>query len=475
MKTAISLNIVTSFALLLAGCTSRGPYRITYPNALTGATPAPDPKKGDTRVVEDHGKYKLAFIEFDQVGKLQEGDKQIKAAERVIRAARHLDLESGKKQSDTVGGLTILYIHGWKNNAQSIEGRKKDVEKFREALDRVATELDFDLRKMPVTGVYIGWRGKSINVENDILNFWTLFPRYLVAGLVSTEDLQKTVSRIINAGNAGRKDVPQEFRPRVILLGHSLGGRVLEGAVERAHGEGLFEEFHPASKNGLVLGTCVTLNQEDVPPTSGTGSAATATEETRGGPTAPVDLVLAVNEATRSFKVRRANKLCNPPADITKFVRHPGYDKAFCNVPANKNQAICKPYPLFVHIASKADWATRYLFLAALGGRTAPHSVELHTHSVKEIQAEDDPPAGTVFTFQTAGHEGDTTHHTYAVVNKKQEPNRHPIWVMRVERPVIHNHGDIWNSDFTNMLMNLMGGLQMVPMKRFSQEKLRMQ
>ena len=451
-----SVRLIAGISLLmLAGCVGRGPYRTSYPGtSAPPIAPVLNSKHEDIRVVEDHGSFKLAFVEFDESGNRQQGTKQIEAAERVIRQARGLDLRTGAVQPNTVGGLTVLYIHGWKNNARSVEGQMKDVEKFRLALERISKELDLDPAKMPITGVYIGWRGRSVNIDNALLNFWTLFPRYFVAGRVSSDEMQKTIARIFNAGAAG-KGRPNHLRPRVVLLGHSLGGRVLEGAVENVQGSSLFEGIGP-SQNGLVLGACVTLNNGTVTP-----------------PESPVDLVLSVNEATRSFKVRRANKLCNPPLDAKRFVRHPGYEKTFCEDSKNRNEAICKPYPLFVHIASSADWATRWLALLALGGRTAPHSVELHTHNVTEIAAVDDAPPEAVFTFETNGHNADKERHAYAVISRKPEPNRHPIWVMRVNKHVIQNHGDIWNPDFMNMLISLMGGMETVPMKNYSPAKKR--
>jgi hypothetical protein len=44
----------------------------------------------------------------------------------------------------------------------------------------------------------------------------------------------------------------------------------------------------------------------------------------------------------------------------------------------------------------------------------------------------------------------------------------HPVWNMRADKNVMRSHGDIWNEDFTRMLLSMMGGLETVPLKSYS-------
>jgi hypothetical protein len=404
--------------------------------------PATAGAQDDRRVVVESGLYKLAFVEFDEQGKLWD-PRQRDEAIRLIRSRRGLDPDTGAVQPGTRSGATVIYIHGWRNSAYSAPGQHKDVEKFRVALDQIAGT--FKPEHLPLTAVYIGWRGKSVNVENDFLNFYTVWPRSLAAGRVGGEDLRKTLSRLIDAGVAGRDSVAE--RPRVILIGHSLGAKVLESALERPESASEDERWQA----GRVLGRCKTLRS---------GQAVQA----------EVDLVVLVNEATRSRKFRKASEFCSPHEDPKVFVRHPDHTRELCNSAENSSDPRCRPYPLFVHVASTADWTTRWMFLAAFLGRTAPHTSSLHTHRVTEIPLTAPAPGDALFTFETR-RDGK---HAYAVANKKPGLSRQPVWNMRVDGRVLRSHGDIWNEDFTRMLLSMMGGLHSVGLKNYSEPLKRM-
>lgn len=429
LQYALAVSLLT-----LASCTPRGPFR-------TNKLVPPGAPKEDTRIIEDHGDFQLGFVEFADDGKRLSGREQLDLVVKRIRTLRHLDLQTGAKQESTIGGLTVIYAHGWKNNARSIEGRRKDVEKFRDFLRGLATEVNPGPGKspLPVIGVYLGWRGRSVEIDASLLNWWTLWPRYFAAGHVGGEPMHDSIAQLIQAGVAGRKQLTEERRPRVILIGHSLGARVMENALEKVHNQELLAvEGNP--RRGLLLGQCTALNDgKDV--------------------TSIVDLTLLVNEATKSRQARRATRECSPAAS-GGMVRHPGFSKSFCD--ANPTERRCQPYPIFVHVASSADWATRFLVPAALFGRTAPHTRSLWTHRVT-------PDTGAVtpsplFKFQTQ----QDPPRTYAVSRDPAMPERNPIWIMRVDGNVVKDHGDIWNESFQNMILGFMGGLDVVQIRSFS-------
>lgn len=365
-----------------------------------------------------------------------------------LQKARKLK-DNGAVTPETIGGLTVIYAHGWKNNARSREGYHKDVEKFREFLRDLAAEVkpDADKSPIPVTGVYLGWHGKSVDIDSGLLNWWTLWPRYFAAGRVGSEEMQKTISKAIQAGIAGRRTLPEEKRPRVILIGHSLGGRVLERALQQVRGTELEEDENTESdrKLGLILGQCKNLQ-------SGKNVKSI------------VDLTLLVNEATKSRQVRAATKACHLEGDSKVMVRHPASTEQNC--PANSTELRCQPYPIYVHITTSADWATRFLAPVALLGRTAPHSSHLWTHRVNDVSKVPPPDSETVFKFQTQ----EAIPRTYAVARTDPKQKNNPVWVMRVDRHVMKSHGDIWNESFQNMIKGLMGGLDVVKMRSYSPE-----
>jgi hypothetical protein len=399
-------------------------------------------------VIEDHGAFKIGFVEFGDDGKRLQRDKQVRVVIDTVRDARKLNKQTGAVTGDTIGGLTVIYAHGWKNNAMSREGYRKDVEKFRDFLRGLAQEVKptEGTPALPVMGVYLGWHGKSVDIDSGFLNWWTLWPRYFAAGRVGSEEMQRTIAQAIQAGVAGRKQLTEEKRPRVILIGHSLGARVLEGALQQVQGAEIEEEASQSDpKRGLILGQCTNLQKGlDVK--------------------SVVDLTLLVNEATKSRRVREATKACYLEPKGNAMVRHPASSKENC--PPNSKEARCQPYPIFVHIASSADWATRFLAPVALLGRTAPHTSRLWTHRVNDIAKVPPSESETIFKFQTQ----EENPRTYAVTRLDPKAARNPVWVMRVDGHIVKNHGDIWNESFQNMIKGLMGGLAVVELRSYSPE-----
>src|SRR5687768_17043947 len=92
---AVFCNIfsIAALALLLTSCASYGPF---HPNKPGG------PVKS-VRSAEN-GRYKLAFIEFGDMGSPLDNYQRKAALEMVSEAKRP---------------LLFVYIHGWQNNATS--------------------------------------------------------------------------------------------------------------------------------------------------------------------------------------------------------------------------------------------------------------------------------------------------------------------------------------------------------------------
>ncbi|HUS08688.1 MAG TPA: hypothetical protein VMZ52_20455 [Bryobacteraceae bacterium] len=386
------------------------------------------------------GFYKAGFIEYNEDGSPVDPDQEKKVLALI-------DYE--KQRADGHKIITVAYVHGWKNNAsQVLPGRNpQDVERFETAL----SELGYRARTadnkpgIPVIGVYIGWRGKSVRGPGWFtwLSYW---PRRNVANHVGGPDVATTLNRIIDQTN---KD---SNTSRVLLVGHSFGARVLEHAIE-THKVKLYDSV-------------------------------------RGQPAASprVDLVLYVNSANDSrLSLGRVQALKSDAI----VARHPDYDPIKCAQAGNDR--VCRDYPLLVAISSRADWATRGLlpvansmypdrgsapppvipageFLdktpaAPLYIRTAAAQMRfLHSHDVVEAPCpRRSAPAcsstspNCVFAFSTVGEETVC----YAVSKRQPEAGKKPFndsafWIMAVDKPVIPDHGGIWNLSFVDMLGELM-------------------
>jgi hypothetical protein len=400
----------------LTACVRQKQYR--YVN-VPGRLPA----------IEDHTDkgYKIAFIEFKDNGDPHD-PQQTNEAVKLINAERRINDTQFVSSS-----VVLIYVHGWKNNAdQAVPPKFKDVEKFEAGLAEVAALLPPlpDGRPTPLVGVFIGWHGKSLELP-DTLNWVSFWPRGIAAGRVGGDALTKSLNRVVEAGKAGASQAG--VNPKVLIVGHSFGSRVLEQAEKR---------------HSIQKGECKQLHELGKPIRP------------------PVDLILFVNAATGSKVTRDIIGECKPKdgSDLNHvFPRHPDYSKEQCanDEGPQASSPLCRPYPLFVSISSRSDYATKILLPLAAFRLSAAHTDWLNTHRVVELKPDQEIPADNIFTFRSQHHDGD---HRYAVM-PREKGRVDPFWIMTVDKNVVSSHGDIWNPDFRNMLIRLMGQMQVVQMK----------
>ncbi|CAN5776200.1 hypothetical protein BH18ACI5_BH18ACI5_06720 [soil metagenome] len=290
---------VVLLALLLPACVLNERFRYVHKQDDC-FVPPPDPvpgvageKRAYPSVDCRNAKFKTGFIEYAEDGTRIDPQQ----AEKVLKL-----IESEKARRANGKVITLVYVHGWKNNADQAEpGRKpKDVERFTSAL----AELGERARQaspnnpVPVIGVYIGWKGRSLNGPGLFtwLSYWS---RRNVGNRVGDRELDVVLNAILDATVPPDTDDPS----RVMLVGHSFGARVLEHAVEKG-----VKLYDPERRADAV-------------------------------PVRPrVDLVLYVNAAIDArLSLARVQSLRGAP--IT--VRHPNYNPAECTA-THAHEAVCK-------------------------------------------------------------------------------------------------------------------------------------
>ena len=492
MKRAAAVALLAG-AILVPGCVRQQRFRFVpattacFPE-MANATPVAGPPGQRPSLDCRRAQYKMAFIEFDEKGRMFD-PRQEEAARKL------LDFEKARAANGTV--ITVIYIHGWKNNAAEAEpGEKpKDVEKFQGALLELGYRAEQAARAarvptVPIVGLYMAWRGKTL-MGPSWVTFASLWSRRNTANNIGDgPDLAVILNRMIDRTNAGNGN------SRVLLVGHSFGARVLEHAIE----------------SGKVTLYDTLPGDSVVRPR--------------------VDLVLYVNSANDSrltmgrVQELRAAKL---------RVRHPDFDPAECGEPPaaaalidlEARAARCRDYPLLVAITSSSDSATKDLLpiantikgddlIPGLRDRLPPlpttntfadptpsagtvrkvaagHLAFLQSHVVREVncpvlrssreqastadaaeaarrRAEErarferaiHPVCGVNdrscrFVFRTLGDRP-----TCFQVDQRQQVedrppfNDTPFWIMSVDPTVIKDHGDIWNVSFVEMLAQLM-------------------
>jgi hypothetical protein len=498
-----------AWTVIVMGCASKGPFRQVqkqdgcFPNTGADPVPAGDGKARPAPSIDcRHVLFSTGFVEFQANGTLVD-PAQANKAMALIREKK----QSGPDRKI----ITVVYVHGWKNNAARTRpgGKAKDVEKFQSALQELgyraraaANALPFghEFRRtpVPIVGIYVGWPGKSLMGPNwfTFLSYWS---RRGTANRVGDgEGLGPLLTSVIAET---RKDSPKS---RVILVGHSFGARVLEHAIEN----------------------------RDV----------ALYDEKAEGPVDPfVDLVLYVNSANDArLTVSKVIDLQKKPITL----RHPDYSPELCDpvrdkmrgaarraaagpaapesdaskdAPTPRQMAECRDYPLVVAITSRGDDATKRLqpvanafsdgspklqplnlpstfadptpSESAFSRAAAAHMPFLQSHVVMEAACRDrveDPecPAGDLqcrFAFRThaaratcfqvmertgvaataaepaiPASNGRAGRRELPAQAAKPPFNKTAFWIMDVDKVVIADHGDIWNQSFVEMLGQLM-------------------
>lgn len=145
---------------------------------------------------EDSGLYQnLGIVEFDEYGDLWDLQQLVNIKSLIAK---------NSKDNQPV----IVFIHGWNNNSSPDNG---DLQRF--------SEFNQGLEGFEPVGIYIGWRGKSVSGP---LHYATFSERRVATDRVASIALTRCLWEIRQTARANNKN------RKVILIGHSFGGRILE-------------------------------------------------------------------------------------------------------------------------------------------------------------------------------------------------------------------------------------------------------
>jgi hypothetical protein len=189
--------VTLALTFLFASCAAYGPFRAnTASNPLNSVRGPAD------------GRYKLAFIEFNDQGSELDSSQRAAALDVIHKAPRP---------------LLILYIHGWQNNANS-----GDVCRFEHFLDELSRFPEATGQKINIIGVYIGWRGVDLTLP--VAKFLTFWSRKSTGyNIASGNGCLAAISELAVAARA-----PDKKFHRCLLLGHSFGGLLLENTISHS-------------------------------------------------------------------------------------------------------------------------------------------------------------------------------------------------------------------------------------------------
>jgi hypothetical protein len=308
--------------IFISGCVGVQSYRNKY-----DSRPCVNPTSEFSQSCETHAlqefptpdgtRYLLSFIEFDDQGQLLDR-KQMESVVNIL-----WDEFRGGKQDL----LIVAFVHGWKHSAASNDDR--DIKTFRRVLAQLADDEKQLSKKegrpaRKVAGVYLGWRGKSVDVPLvEELTFWSrknAAERVGHAGVTellgNLEQLKRTkdsMSDSIPAQQKSDKDdlsdsipPPKKSATRLVIVGHSFGGAIVHSSLVQILENRLVRSVGPAGRVSDVEGFG--------------------------------DLVVLINPA---FEALRFAQLSDMSMERTYFGSQ---------------------LPVVAILTSEADWATRYTF-----------------------------------------------------------------------------------------------------------------
>ncbi len=423
--------LFTLIALAMNACTTNAPLRANKRDQ-TGELVV-------NSILNTEGKeYRFAFVEFGEQGSFQD-TTQLDQARLLLRET------PGKV-------LLVMYLHGWHNHAKS-----KDVDRFERFLAGIAQFQRVKHTGFQVVGIFLGWRGESSTLKGA--NVFTIWDRKRAAErLASNNDCLETISSLTaTARSRGRDD------HYVVLLGHSLGGLVLERAVAhsitaalhsqapKARPADLIITLNPASDSILTRQMIASLrsNFRYAGGFVGDGNYVGRTDSsvTFPGNQQVIVALSAENDSATggafpaamglSAITKQFNKVASPVDDQSTTSEREYYTTS----PGNKT-----------------DLVTHRLRLVAEGG-AVPHK---NDNAIEENLSRTSVTDGRFVTSDTNFPE--TSDYNVPEPDKRRPPfwrqwrleptdnARTPYWIVQVPPTIIDNHGDIW-SDNAQALM----------------------
>ncbi|MCX6596365.1 MAG: hypothetical protein NTV70_08360 [Acidobacteria bacterium] len=322
--------------------------------------------------------------------------------------------------------FVLVYVHGWKHSASG-SPEDSDVTQFKRLLDDVSM-LSNKGSPLPLVGVYIGWRGKSMATQSQLLSIPSYWGRRNTARSVGVKDLQTDLAKLTELAHGGETGKSTQ----IIVVGHSMGARVVENALAEINRKWL--DANQFRRNGAEVSR------------------------------PPADLVVYLNAATPSTLTRRTLNRLRKDGDVVK--RHPHYSAGRCHT-GNASTPECRAYPIFMAITSSGDWETRFLmpfanFIGPVGLHawhllSAAATPSLRSHRLKPIAGPS--PPGTEKPGEVCAENKRTKDEDCYFLESlpSAPPNKSAsFWIAKVSRKISENHTDIWNKELWGMLSSLL-------------------
>ena len=382
VRVLVGLGVVVAIGVTLPfGCVGNREFNTAPEDYLrVGRTPGGLP-------------YAVSVIEFDDQGE----PWNLAQLDAVIELIRTLNAESPH------GVVLHQFIHGWKSNASRDQRSGQRLAWFEDEIEALADyseEAGMGLGEpgRPVVGLFIGWRGRTYSLPILIdASFWN---RRVAAHRVASMGLIEVLQRTLRAASENPDS-------KSFLLGHSMGGLILEKTI----GQAVMGEILEVERDGVSL---------------------------------PIryDLIVSANPSTEALHTKQL-------IDVLKRsgVRLVLEDDAGHRRPADG--------PMMVSITSSNDGVTKWM---------VPLAMRVNSIFVRYRGGADAAmPSQKTLGLHTAGHLPALFSHAAEVrgddVILTEIPGRWndtPFWVFQVPPEVSANHGDISSPLWGRLMLELM-------------------
>ncbi|MES9991631.1 MAG: hypothetical protein ABW098_06720 [Candidatus Thiodiazotropha sp.] len=249
------LIILTTLLLLLSGCSTTNPYHFIGWQEHNCSNP--DSSDCRQSYYQEYPGYDLAFVEYTERGNTFNDAWKDEVVAKIA--------EREKAQ----GVVTLVFIHGWKHNADE---DNKNLKKFKKTLEELTESAQLLGRRL--VGVYIGWRGLSVTIPLlKELSFWD----------------RKAVAQEVGKGGVTNLllDLEKIDRNRsdnvLLIVGHSFGGAIAVSATSEIISEILINDRQQEDPGGSVGDAVIVLN----PAIEANQSLSMVEAALQNGPTAP--------------------------------------------------------------------------------------------------------------------------------------------------------------------------------------------
>jgi hypothetical protein len=228
-----------TFLLILTGCTtSNTPFHNAEP--LAKGCDGNNKEKCQESYYQQYPEYDIAFAEFSERG----NPFNTRWISNILKKIEQHEKETGV--------VIVVFVHGWKHNASEEDNNLID---FKKALSTIATSPNSPLNDRRLVGLYVGWRGLSIDfpwIEN--MTYWD---RKAAAEEVGKGGVTKLLLALEKVDEKKDSNV-------LVTIGHSFGGAIVVSAVTDILIERTMTKKEAAKSIGdtiIVLNPAIEANQ----------------------------------------------------------------------------------------------------------------------------------------------------------------------------------------------------------------------